>query len=50
MTTPTSDLEARLLALLRSLRFGELRVFKVGGTITRVEKVESIKPEDLPAQ
>ncbi len=48
MTTPATGLEARILAALRSLRFGELRVFVHGGNITRIERVESIKAEDLP--
>lgn len=42
-----TDLKAKLLALIATIRYGELRVFIQGGTITRVEKVESIKAEDL---
>lgn len=37
----------RVLALLRGMRYGELRLFLHGGTIVRIERTESIKPEDL---
>ena len=49
MTTLATDVEAKVLALLRGIAYGELRVFLQGGTITRVERVESIKATDLPA-